>query len=142
MSHPGLGVMIGWLGGNEDSVNALQKGLNKVITDLKITDKELLFTFADGYKMRLSDEGQSCCEHRYMHTDDDLDYYIGSTLLDVETKPGPEESLEYGDVKESEFLIITISLGQFTIVNYNEHNGYYGGFLIRASKGGDVSPDF
>lgn len=34
---------------------------------------------------------------------------------------------------ESQFLMIRTSLGVFTVVNYNEHNGYYGGFALRAT---------
>lgn len=132
MSQLGIGVMLGMLGGNEDSVNAFKQGVGKVISAIEISDKELTFTLADGLKLTLFDDGQSCCEHRYMHTDDDLSYFAGATLQGASVQAGPEESDEYGDVKESEFLIISTSKGEFTVVNYNEHNGYYGGFLIRA----------
>lgn len=132
-THLGLGVMLGLLGGNEQSASVFNKAIGKTISTLEITEEELLFTFTDGTKMKLFDDGQSCCEHRYMHTDDDLNYFIGSALQSAEVRPGGKEQLEYGDVKESEFLIVSTSAGQFTVVNYNEHNGYYGGFLIRAT---------
>lgn len=130
---PGLGVMIGQLQGNKDSVDAFMRGKDKEIADLGIDDNALTFIFVDGYQMKLFDGGQTCCENRFMHTDDDLSFFIGSKLTEAETRPGPEKNVEYGDVEESEFLIVTTTKGQFTIVNYNEHNGYYGGFLIRAA---------
>lgn len=133
MSHLGLGVILKLLGGNETSAKMLQKNIGKTITALEITEKELLFTFADGSKMKLLDDGQSCCERRYMHTDDNIQDFIGATLQGAETREGGKVESKYrNDVKESEFLIVSTSRGQFTVVNYNEHNGYYGGFCIRA----------
>ena len=132
MSQKGLGVMIDELMDNAKSVAAYSHGVNKQITGLEINSERLLFTFADGYQMKLFDNGQSCCEYRHMHTDDDLTYFIGTTLMEVEVREGPETTTEYGEPKESEFLIVTTSKGAFTVVNYNEHNGYYGGFLLEA----------
>lgn len=124
--------MIGLLGGNRESAEAFTEAIGKTITDLRIRDEEALeFTFKDGTRLALFDDGQSCCEHRWMHTDDDLAYYVGSDLQGAEVREGPEVEDSY-EVKESEFLIVTTTKGQFTVVNYNEHNGYYGGFLIRA----------
>jgi len=128
--HLGLGVMINALLGNDDSSKICSAAIGKIITELSIHENALWFTFSDGSKINFYDDGQSCCEHRYMHTDDDLKYYIGATLLGAAIKDGPTESDEWGDPKESEFLIIKTSEGEFTVVNYNEHNGYYGGFSI------------
>lgn len=130
MSQLGIGVMISMLGGNEKSAKTFSNAIGKEIKNLEIIENELIFEFADGEKIALFDDGQSCCEHRYMHTDDDLKNFVGAKLQMAETKPGSEGDWDYG-VKESEFLIVTTSKGQFTIVNYNEHNGYYGGFSIR-----------
>jgi hypothetical protein len=129
----GMGVLLGYLGGNASSVDAWTASVGKTITDLRIEDNELRFTFDDGSRMKLFDNGQSCCETRWMHTDDDLPYYIGAALIGAEIRPGGTKEGEYGDETESEFLIVTTSKGMFTVVNYNEHNGYYGGFLIEAA---------
>ena len=125
------------LGGNRETVEAFQKGLGQIITGLTLVkdhtteEDHLLIEFESGYKMRIFDDGQSCCESRWMHTDDDLAYHVGATLLNGEVRDGPEEQEgEYGECKESQFLILTTSKGQFTMVNYNEHNGYYGGFGV------------
>lgn len=133
MSQVGIGVLLNRLSGNTESAKTVQENTGKVITALEITESELLFTFADDAKMKLFDDGQSCCEHRYMHTDDDIQDFVGATLQGAEVREGPMgEANEWEETKESEFLIISTSKGQFTVVNYNEHNGYYGGFSVCA----------
>lgn len=69
-----------------------------------------------------------------MQTDDDLAYYVGAELRNVEIKDGPTEDGEYGDTHEIQFLVVTTDKGEFTLSNHVEHNGYYGGFAICASK--------
>lgn len=130
----GMGVMLGMLSGNKKSAEAFTEAMGKIITALEITEKELLFTLDNGSRIKLFDDGQSCCESRYMHTDDDLPAFVGATLLGAEVRDGPSIDGEYDEIKDSEFLIVNTSLGQFTVVNYNEHNGYNGGFLIRCVK--------
>ena len=90
----------------------------------------VMFTFEDRSILFMYDDHQQCCERRWMHTDDDLSYFQGAILQGSEIRKGPVERVEYGDEKESQFLIVTTSKGQFTVVNYNEHNGYYGGFSL------------
>ena len=113
--------------------------LGKTISDLRFSenDSALSITFADGSKLTLFDDGQSCCETRYMRTDDNLAEYIGGRLLGAEVKDVPEligfweDEDEYGD-HDIQFLEITTSKGSFVMSNHNEHNGYYGGFCIEA----------
>lgn len=133
MSNLGLGVMINMLGGNEDSVAALSDAIDQTISDVRLEDDKLWFEFDSGYKMTLSDEGQSCCEHRYMQTDDNLSEFIGSRLRSVEIKDAPSEQDEYGS-HEVQFLEIMTDHGCFTMASHNEHNGYYGGFWVVAKK--------
>lgn len=118
--------------GQDITTEAFNDVIGKTITSLKITEKELLLTFENGTRMRLFDE-QCCCEKRFMHTDDDLPYYVGAVFHGAVKRPGPKEELAYSYEKESQFLIISTSKGQFTVVNYNEHNGSYGGFFLRAA---------
>ena len=134
MGQTGLGVMIGYLAGNADSVNAFKSALNKTIAGLTLgNDDALHFTFEDGCKIKLFDDGRSCCESRYMRTDDNLIDYIGAQLLDVEIKEAPKMPAKY-DEHEIQFLEVRTSKGCFTMSCHNEHNGYYGGFLIRATE--------
>jgi hypothetical protein len=86
----------------------------RVISDIKMSDDVLKISMDDGNRIYLEDTGQSCCERRYMHG---------------------ERDTSDGDCKDSQFLVITTSAGSFTVVNYNEHNGYYGGFSVEARLG-------
>ena len=134
MCSLGIGVMIKMLSGNEESVDAFTSVLGKKIVSLSIGEDDALhFEFADGSKIKIFDDGQSCCESRYMRTDDDLSFFIGSELLGAEIKEGPSAG-DDGDVHDVQFLEVQTSKGVFTMSSHNEHNGYYGGFAIRAAK--------
>ncbi len=135
----GLGTMIRTLNGNEETVDAIKNSLNKVIKQVKIEDNTLEFEFEDGTKLNLADCAQSCCECRYMSTDDDLVQFAGSILQDFELKDGvfiESESDEYGEGVEHDiqFLEVVTDKGTFKIVNHNEHNGWYGGFSIEVER--------
>jgi hypothetical protein len=132
MSNLGMGAMITMLGGNEESVAAFTASKGKTINALELTEDALTFTFTDGSRLVLADSGQSCCESRYMRTDDVLDDFVGGTLMDAEVRDGPDIELNYG-THEQQFLVVTTSKGVFTVASHNEHNGYYGGICIRAS---------
>ena len=139
MKNLGIGVMLGILSGNEQTVNAINTHIGKKIKNvaLDIRSDELQFVFEDGTELTIWDGGQSCCEHRYMKTDDDLEEYSGAILLDFELKSAPNEYNGYDeyymdDVHEIQFLDVKTDKGIFQMANHNEHNGYYGGFLIEA----------
>jgi hypothetical protein len=108
----------------------LLAAFGKKLTSIEC-ENALLLRFEDGTGIMLVDEGQSCCESRYMSTDDDLNYFVGAELTGAELADGPDEGGE-DDCHETQFLKITTSKGVFTMVNHNEHNGYYGGFWIWA----------
>ena len=132
MSHPGFGVMIGMLGGNEKTVDAHKAAEGKTIKRVWL-DKEankLMMAFTDGTGIMFYDDGQSCCEERWMATDDNLDDFAGATFIDADLRDGPTERDEWDEPIESQFLLINTSIGTVTVVNYNEHNGYYGGFWV------------
>lgn len=96
-------------------------------------DNNLLrIQFDNGDILRIYDDGQSCCESRWIHTDDDLAYHVGAQLLNAELVDGPDPDQAGHEVLDVQFLQITTSKGVFTVVNYNSHNGYYGGFSLRA----------
>lgn len=125
--------MIGILSGNSDSVNAFTSCLNKTIAAMSLGEDDALhLTMDDGTRICIYDGGQSCCESRYMRTDDNLSNFIGAKLLDAELKPAANLPAEYGE-HEIAFLDIKTDKGVFQLVTHNEHNGYYGGFLIRAA---------
>ena len=88
--------------------------------------------FNNNKTLRIIDDGQSCCEERYMTTDDVLSDYVGATLLGMELKEPVECDTNYNDAMahDTVFLEILTSKGSLTIVNHNRHNGYYAGFDI------------
>lgn len=136
MSHRGIGVMIGMLGGNEETAKAYDASMGKTISGLTLDEEDGFITidFSDGTNLRVADEGQSCCEHRYMRTDDDMQHFIGAKLTGLEIKEAPNEQDEYGD-HEVQFLEVQTDRGVFTMASHNEHNGYYGGFYITLRAG-------
>jgi len=121
----GIGAMLHSLGGG--SAHSPNEYYGKEISDIKMDDKSLFIDFTNCVKIRIFDDGQSCCESRYMRTDDDMRSLIGKTLVSIETKDAPDIEDEYG-VHQVVFLEIRTNDGWITISNHNEHNGYYGGF--------------
>lgn len=128
----GFDVLIQRLVGYQEIVNAVRSALGKTITVVELVGNVLRFEFEDRSRLLLWDNAQSCCEHRYMSTDDDLPYYVGAQLLDVEVRDGGRTDNDWGD-HEIQFLVVTTDRGTFSVANHNEHNGYYGGFALVAS---------
>jgi hypothetical protein len=117
-------------------IDGVEQLFNKVIESVHCAGDELEFIFTDKTKYVISDHAQQCCEKRYMNTDDCLSNFHGAKFVNATIEDGPrpkvpeaEQYIDYGDV-DSQFLIVTTTKGQFTVVNYNEHNGYYGGFDV------------
>lgn len=136
MSQLGIGTMLGMLTDNSVSVALYHASMGKIITEMKLDEstnpQSFIIKFEDGSSIKLTDEGQSCCEQRYMSIDgDDLSYFAGATLTGIDLKDAPNQEEEY----EVQFLEIQTSKGVATVSSHNEHNGYYGGFCIRISKG-------
>jgi len=136
MTHLGIGVMLNRLMA-DDGGDVFRTAIGKTITALSLDvdnnrEDMLRITFDDGSKIALYDNGQSCCETRYMRTDDDLTHHIGATLVGGEIRDAPDIVEDGGDeAHEVQFLLITTSRGVITLSNHNEHNGYYGGFALR-----------
>ena len=131
----GMGVMLSRLSGRNGAAH-FAKAVGKEIKTLVLDEdhNQLKFEFTDGSKISMWDDGQSCCENRYMRTDDSLSDYVGGILEDAELRDAPDGE-DNGETHEVQFLVIKTSQGQFTLSNHNEHNGYYGGFAIVVSEG-------
>lgn len=132
MSTVGFGVMLQHLFGSRGG-EACHKCIGRTIAKASLEgDSEFVLEFRDNSTLTFRDEGQSCCEHRYMSLDgDDLTYFTGSTFLKAELRDGGSGPAKSECEHEIQFLVISTSVGDITISNHNEHNGYYGGFLIR-----------
>lgn len=129
-THLGVGVMLSMLGGNEETVEAHNKSIGKTIESVTLTDDVLELHFTDKTVLCFDDDGQSCCETRYMRTDDDLTSFVGATFEKAELAEAPNVEDEYGE-HEVQFLRVYTSKGVLVCASHNEHNGYYGGFAIR-----------
>lgn len=129
MSNVGMGVLLNKLGGGNK--NAPEKYYGKKISAAEIKDDKFYLDFTDGTKITILDDGQSCCESRYMTCDDDLSFLVGKTLTKIETKDGTQSAPEDGYVDhEICFLDISTPDGSIQFATHNEHNGYYGGFTL------------
>lgn len=84
-------------------------------------------------QLRIWDSGQSCCESRYMTTDDELGSFMGAKLIGLDIVEVPTEDDEHGDPHEQVFVKLETNMGAITLVTHNEHNGYYGGFHVVSS---------
>jgi hypothetical protein len=122
---------------NKETSNAIKSSLNKKIIKINqdgdFIDDTLNIYFEDGSILSLWDDGQTCCESRYMTTDDNLADFYDCILTNIELKDCDyyeEEDKIW--IHECQFLEITTDKGSFQIVNHNEHNGYYGGFSLQA----------
>lgn len=112
-----------------------EKSVGKVIKDISLGENwrgasSLTILFEDGTGLVFLDDGQSCCENRYMSVDgDDLSEFVGAKYVEAFVRDAPDIEDECG-VHEVQFLEIRTSKGSITVSNHNEHNGYYGGFDI------------
>ena len=133
MENMGMGVIFAALAGNDESADAVRAAMGKTIASLRLDEDEdsLKFAFGDDSKLTIYDAGQSCCESRYMRTDDNLADFVGAKFLGTEIKYAPDMEGDYG-VHEVQFLEVKTDKGVFTMASHNEHNGYYGGFALRA----------
>jgi hypothetical protein len=132
MGQLGIGVMLNYLGGNEETVAAIKASIGNTITSVVCDTEELRIGLSNDTTLVLWDNGQSCCESRYMSCADDLESFIGDKLVDIELKDAPSiENDEYVE-HDIQFLDIITDKSRFQISNHNEHNGYYGGFSISA----------
>lgn len=136
MSQVGIGVNLHYLGGG--SKHSASEYVGRKITAAEIKDEHLLISFDDGVTIDIFDNGQSCCESRYMMTDDDVSSLVGHKLMRIEDKAGPNEESE--EEHETCFIEVGTDAGFITLVNHVEHNGYYGGFgLTIVEKKGKVN---
>lgn len=107
---------------------------DKVISEVLLFNDVLHIMFKDGSGVKFTDDGQSCCERRYMSNDgDDLREYVGSRYFGYEVKDAPDIEGD-GEVHEVQFLEIMTSVGAITMSMHNEHNGYYGGISLSVTK--------
>lgn len=128
----GVGAMIHYLSGGSEHAALEYAGLKIMSAELG-GDNKLRLSFDNGAVIAVWDDGQSCCESRYITTDDDVSSVVGHTLRSIEAKEAPD-GMDNGEVHEQVFVEIATDAGFITLVNHNEHNGYYGGFGLTITE--------
>jgi hypothetical protein len=113
------------------------KDIGRIICGAEIKDNRLVLTLDGSQKIEIWDDGQLCCERRYMTTDDDLSSLVGHKLTRIDSKPGENQEFHNDTYNETVFVEIGTDQGFVTVTNHNEHNGYYGGFYLKVTE---VSP--
>ncbi len=125
MNSPGIGATLHYLsGGSRESAG---RYYGRKIVAASMVDDVLAIKFDDGVTLQLSDQGQSCCEHRYMTCDDDLSKLAGGKLTKIEVREIKKDDTT-GEPHEQAFVEIATDDCFITVCTHNEHNGYYGGF--------------
>ncbi len=130
----GIGSMLHELGGGTE--NSASKYYGKIIKDAtfeSMGDGRFYLEFEDGVKIKIYDDGQSCCENRYMTCDDDPKALVGQTLIGIEVKDGGTTKGAW-ETHEVLFLEIQGNKSAIQFATHNEHNGYYGGFGLNITE--------
>lgn len=122
----GMGAVRNWADDNE--LKLFKKYHGQKIKTASLFDDALVLEFSTG-KLVIEDDGQSCCESRYLTCDDDVKSIVGGALIDIDVKQGP--GIESDECHETTFVEVLTSAGFINFTAHNEHNGYYGGFSIR-----------
>ena len=136
MSQLGMTQMINILcDGFRDSREYLEELKNQKINSITFDGDSTVRIETDLGRYSIWDDGQSCCEHRYMTTDDDVSSFNDSIFLDMLLKDAPDIEDKY-QVHDVQFLEIITSKGSLTFATHNEHNGYYSGFSIKIKRSG------
>lgn len=112
----------------------VKKHIGKRLETAAMRDDALHLIFEDGCEIKLSDNGQDCCDTRYMTCDDDLESFRGDRFVGIEVLEAPE--IEHrGGCHEVNFVNAIFASGnKITCQTHNEHHGYYGGFRIEVEE--------
>lgn len=116
--------------------NWIDAAIGRRLEHARLVDAEtewgrLVLTFDDGSVLALGDCARHCCERRWLSCDDDLDSFTGRRLVSVEIRDVDNGQGDYPH--EIAFVVVLFDDGNaITLCTHNEHNGYYGGFSLRA----------
>lgn len=137
----GLGYNLQMLSGHSEALKAYQGAIGKTIKTMQVDDSYndgdggLFIHFSDGTAIVFYDDARSCCELRYLHTDDDLTSFAGATFTGIELRDGGNEGDDETDgVHEWMFVYVNTSKGVATLETHNQHNGYYGGIFLNVKQ--------
>lgn len=114
-----------------DIVSVVDRTIREIYLDESLKDDErgaLVIVLGSGHRFEIYDgHGQSCCEHRYLETSDDLSALVGEQLVSVVCEYHDNGS-EWGeDQTEAASIHIRSDRDSVVVGCYNSNNGYYGG---------------
>lgn len=131
--RPSLGKMFAMIAGEPKGLFDESAILGKTIDSITLDKKEDIIRIAidGGPRVIIRDEGGEGSEERYISTDDNLQAFSGARYLGSEIRE-PQDLGEADWYHEVQFFVIKTDRGNLTFESHNKHNGFYGGFLIRA----------
>lgn len=117
----------------DEGTEDIEAAIGKQITGLEVDEDACVISLASGERLRIWDDGQDCCERRYITCDDNVSGFDGARLVAIEARDvGPEQPPGDDAAHDVVFVVIETDRGAVTLCTHNEHNGYYGGFHLRA----------
>jgi hypothetical protein len=116
------------------SANSPDKYYGRKIKRAEIDEDRLKIEFVDGVIIHLWDNGQTCCEVRYVSCDDDVDDLIGGKLVKIESKESVERADFEGELHEMIFIEVATDKASITLCTHNVHDGRYGGFALTVTE--------
>jgi hypothetical protein len=111
------------------------KFYGRKIKSVAMVDDKFIISFAGGSEITITDDGQSCCESRYMTCDDNPADLVGGKLHSIEVKK--VEDVDAASIDEEHqiaFLEVATDKTSITFCTHVEHNGYYGEFGLNVSQ--------
>jgi hypothetical protein len=123
----GIDVLI-----HRDSSDPENVFCGREIKGVALERQSLILEFTDGTALTIWDDGQSCCESRYVTCDDDINCLIGGKFHSVILKEA--DDIPTSDIHEICFVDVWTDRSVITLCTHNEHNGYYGGFNLKITE--------
>lgn len=102
-------------------MQALSRAKGKTIESITFSqtsadryENKMVITFDNGDALAVYDDGQQCCERRYMVANEDMSFYPGAEFYDLDVRDAVISTLSDGDILELQFMIVSTSFGSFT----------------------------
>lgn len=117
--------------------NIINKYTGKRIVALTLSDNKIKLYFGGGFVVHIFDNGQRCCEERFITTDDNLSLATNTRFRNLTIKGTTNDDYSDDEIKQIDeilFLKIQTDKACFTFETHNKHNGYYGGFDIQIEE--------
>jgi hypothetical protein len=124
---------------DQETLKTIGSCLGKVIEKVMLaydheSRESIIIIFTDGTALNLFDDGQQCCEKRWLASDDKSEDVAGGVLMDVQMEEGVDDEGSE-DILQSQFIRIITDKAPYVVTAYNKHNGSYDGITVKAEIG-------